>query len=69
MTMVDFLPLTLDAESVTFSKLERTGEWEILIEREDAEDIAHYTQYPDSIYEQLMESGDLKDEDGEIVQS
>lgn len=59
MTTEDFLPLTIDVEQVTFVRV--GGGWEIVMDTEN-ETIAHWTDMPDGLYDQLVEKGYISHE-------
>ena len=63
----DYLPIELDAESITID--EAAGGWEIEIHRDDDEDLYVYMEMPDPMYDQLHDAGILTVKDGEVVQS
>lgn len=67
--MSDFFPIELDADQVTISQLDSTGEWEIIIDCEDGKQFVHYIDMPDNLYEQLVEKGVLIHRDGEVVKA
>lgn len=51
----------IEAESVRFSQMPGP-EWEIEIVRSEGDNIYHYVDMADPIYEQLVESGDIDPE-------
>ena len=51
----------IDVESVRFNCI-KMGEWEIVMVRDGEENVYHYTSQPDSIYDQLLELGDIEHE-------
>lgn len=47
----------IDVDEVVFTPTGR--EWEIRMVRDGRDDVYHYTEHPDMLFEQLTESGDI----------